>query len=184
MSIATTLTPADLLTMERPPNGKHYELSDSGELIIVGNAGPVHELTKGIVLRALIRVLPVEAGMVFSETQFAILRGARIPDVAFVSAPRLQLPGAPTWIAPDLAIEIISDSETAEASESRLQEYLAAGVQEVWQMYPKLALIRVHTPAGSTALHANDVITSPLLPGLTATVRDLFPPEPPATMEK
>lgn len=181
MGSVTALTPADLLTMGRPPGGKHYELADSGELIVVGNAGPLHELTKAEVLWHLITGVPRAMGKVFSETQFAVLRGARIPDVAFVSARRLNAPGAPTSIAPDLAVEIISDSETATATEQKLREYLAAGVQEVWQMHPELVLIRVHTPTGSRAYQAGDTIASPLLPGFSVMVRDLFPP---ATMEE
>lgn len=181
MGSVTALTPADLLTMGRPPGGKHYELADSGDLIVVGNAGPIHERTKSRLLRRLISAVPESVGAIYSESQFAILRGARIPDIAFVSSERDRLPGAPTSIAPDLAVEIISDSETATATEQKLREYLAAGVQEVWQMHPELLLIRVHTPAGSRAYQAGDVIASPLLPGFSATVRDLFPP---ATIEE
>jgi Uma2 family endonuclease len=43
------LTPSALLDLPKPPNGNHYELSD-GELIVVGNAGALHELIKASAL--------------------------------------------------------------------------------------------------------------------------------------
>jgi hypothetical protein len=43
--VATTLTPDSLLELPKPANGRHYELS-GGDLIVVGNAGALHELIK------------------------------------------------------------------------------------------------------------------------------------------
>ena len=119
-----------------------------------------------------------DVGLVYSETMFTIGRGARIPDVAFVSAATLkahpQEDGAIAF-APDLAIEVISESEPAEDAEQKVREYLTAGVQEVWQMYPKSRFIRVRTSAGYRDLYPSDVISTPVLPGFTAAVADLFP---------
>lgn len=175
MGSVTALTPADLLRMGRPPDGKHYELTGAGELIVVGNAGPVHELVKAEVLWYLITGVPRSVGRVFAETQFTILRGARIPDVALVLTGRLEEIDAPTSIAPDLAIEIISESEKAGEAELKLQEYLAGGVREVWQMYPELKLVRVHTPEGCSIYKGEETLTSRLLPAFSVKVCDLFP---------
>jgi len=176
--VKRTLTPADLLTMGRPPNGKHYELSGSGELIAAGNAGKKHELTKSRTASALFKWERPEVGVVFSETMFSVGEGARIPDVAFVSKARMDAhpeDDGPISFAPNLAIEVVSDSEPAEDAELKVREYLAAGVEEVWQMYPKGRFVRVRTSDGYRDLYPSDAISTPVLPGFNTPVGDLFP---------
>jgi hypothetical protein len=117
-----TLTPDALIELPRPPNGKHYELSD-GDLIVVGNAGALHELIKTTVFEILTEYrLRTRSGRAFAETQFALRSDcARIPDVAWVSEERLQqIPRSnqAIGIAPDVAIEIVSDSEQPKLNES------------------------------------------------------------------
>ena len=76
------LTADSLLSLPRPEGGRHYELSD-GELIVVGNAGSLHELIKAKLLEIFIAYrLRVAEGKVFSETQFTLRSDrVRIPDV-------------------------------------------------------------------------------------------------------
>ena len=174
----TTLTPADLIAMGRPPGAKHYELSSSGELIIVGNAGRRHEDTKAMTMEEITRALPRGVGRVYSETMFSVGDAARIPEVAFVSKAKLDAhpeQDGPIPFPPDLAIEVISESETADYAEEKAAEYLAGGVQEVWQMYPKRRLIRVRTSASTHDLQQNDTVSSALLPGFNVKVADVFP---------
>jgi hypothetical protein len=128
-----TLTPDALIELPRPPNGKHYELSD-GDLIVVGNAGALHELIKTTVFEILTEYrLRTRSGRAFAETQFALRSDcARIPDVAWVSEERLQqIPRTDRaiGIAPDVAIEIVSDSEQPNETERKLRDYLEAGVE-------------------------------------------------------
>src|ERR1700722_20253208 len=89
---ATTLTPDALLDLPKPANGKNYELSD-GDLILVGNAGALHELIKTTVFEILTEYrLKTRSGRAFSETQFTLRADrARIPDVAWVSSARAHL---------------------------------------------------------------------------------------------
>jgi len=131
------LTPADLMTLPAPANGRHYELSD-GELIVVGNSGFRRELIKSRVLRALF----AWAGQnpqwkVFAETQFTLgERTARIPNAAVVSAEKLALlveADVATDFAPNLAVEVVSVSESEWDAERKVSEYLEADVEEVWQ---------------------------------------------------
>ena len=177
-STRAALTPAELLTLPRPVNGRHYELSN-GEPIIVGNAGAKHERVKRQILKALFRYEErYSSGAVFSESQFTLNEGtARIPDVAFVGNVKLKsLPDAdvPIPFAPDLAIEVISASEPAADAETKVVEYLAAGVEEVWQVYPNERRVRVRRADGIWDLESTETLRTPVLPGFEVGVGSLF----------
>jgi Uma2 family endonuclease len=178
MGTKTAITPDDLLLLPRPENGKHYELSE-GELIIVGNAGARHERIKSTILTLLIVYLETyRIGRAFSESQFTMAGGgARIPDIAFVSQSKLALlPNEDIAIplAPDLAIGIISNSEMAARAEKKVQEYLASGVQEVWQVYPTDRFVRVRTAEGLRDLAEDQLLETPVPPGFQAKVQAFF----------
>ena len=172
-----TLTPDALLELPKPVNGKHYELSD-GDLIIVGNAGALHELIKTTVFEILTEYrLRTRSGRAFAETQFALRSDrARIPDVAWVSEERLQqIPRSnrAIGIAPDIAIEIVSDSEQPNETERRLRDYLEAGV-EVWQVFPALRSVTIWQGNQGFRLGADARITSERLRSFSVAVSDLF----------
>jgi Uma2 family endonuclease len=171
------ITPEALLLLPRPTQGKHYELSD-GELIVVGNAGALHELIKSRMFEILTEYrLRTKAGRAFAETQFTLRADrARIPDVAWVSESKLSLiPRANRAIpiAPDLAVEIISDSEAPEETEQRLRDFLEAGA-EVWQVFPALSSITVWRGNEGVRLANDDLLVSERLPGLTIPVSQVF----------
>ena len=175
---AIALTPADLVTMAVPASGRHYELND-GELILVGNAGARHERVKNRILAALMRYqFQYGNGVVFSESMFTLSEhSARIPDVAFVSnAKMVHLPDddSPIPFAPDLAVEVISTSESASEVETKARQYLDAGVAEVWQVYPGGRYVRVRTLAGSRVLEVGATLATPILAGFSVQVQDLF----------
>jgi Uma2 family endonuclease len=104
----------------------------------------------------------------------------RIPDVSFVSwkkfhAPRVLGKAVPALV-PDLAVEVLSESNTAAEMKRKLQEYFDAGAALVWIVEPKDRTVRVHTsPENSISLHENDVLDGgSVLPGFTIPIRDWF----------
>ncbi|MES1260399.1 MAG: Uma2 family endonuclease [Acidobacteriota bacterium] len=174
----TAVTPAELLKLPQPMNGRHYELS-AGQLIVAGNAGARHERVKQRILTALILwAAQHQTGSVFAESQFTLNEHtARIPDVAFVGPTKLALlPDAdvPIPFSPDLAVEIISESESAADAETKVQEYLVAGVAEVWQLYPREQRVRIRRSESIEDLASSQVLDTPILPGFRTPVRDLF----------
>ena len=103
--------------------------------------------------------------------------GARIPDVAFVSHGKLaSLPDEDIAIpfAPDLAIEIVSNSAIAARAERKVQEYLASGVQEIWQVYPTDRFVRIRTAEGSRDLSEEQLLETYVLPGFQVKVQAFF----------
>ena len=79
-------------------------------------------------------------------------------------------------VAPDLAIEVVSPSESAADIEEKVELMLEAGSQAVWVVYPKTRTVHVFVPGGSAAiLSTKDSLSAPgLLPDWSALVAKLF----------
>jgi Uma2 family endonuclease len=89
-------------------------------------------------------------GRVLSEGLFLLEPNApnnRRPDVAFVSYERwpreTPVPDDAWPVAADLAVEVISPTDRAEAALAKVKEYLDAGVRLVWVVYPALRVVHV-----------------------------------------
>ena len=106
----------------------------------------------------------------------------RMPNVAFISKGRVEsLAGVTFSVAPDLAVEVISPSETPSAIRNKIDEYLTAGTQQVWTVYPKDKVIDVWQLAddGSKNVRTVDVNGilngGDILPGFTLEAKRVFP---------
>jgi Uma2 family endonuclease len=101
----------------------------------------------------------------------------RIPDVSFVRWDHLpESYGAIPPIAPDLAVEILSDSNTPKEMERKLREYFEAGTQLVWYVDPKSRTVSVYThPDQHVVLHESQTLGGGnVLPGLEIPLQELF----------
>lgn len=100
------------------------------------------------------------------------------PDVSFLTHERVRAADPDGYFlgAPDLAVEIISPSESARDIERKIALLLAKGSAAVWVIYPDSRAIHIHTPdRKSVALGTDDVITLPaFLPGWELPVARLF----------
>ena len=103
----------------------------------------------------------------------------RRPDVAFVAADRAATipPEGHVRIAPDLAIEVISPTNTINVFEEKLSDYRSADVKLVWEVNPTLRYVRIHRPNRTTLLLEEDEILSGegVLPGFSVKVAELLP---------
>lgn len=118
-------------------------------------------------------------GIYSPNTTFQIGRNERLPDLAFVSTARIPEGGEPEgiWpVAPDLAIEVISPNDLWEKVQSKVQEYCAAGVRQVWLVSWQQRTVSLYdSPTRVTILTEEDTLTSEaLLPGFCCRVRDIF----------
>ena len=104
----------------------------------------------------------------------------RIPDVSFISWQRLperKVPREPIAdLAPDLAIEVISKSNTPEEMERKLHDYFAAEVRQVWYVYPVPREVRVYvSPRQRTVLDQQQTLDGgQLLRGFSLPLREFF----------
>ncbi len=104
----------------------------------------------------------------------------RIPDVAFISWDRLPDRKRPTQPIPkvnlDLAVEVLSKSNTKAEMNRKLLEYLDAGVLLVWLIDPRDRTIRVYRSATDvvTLTEADVLDGGDVLPGFRLPVAELF----------
>jgi Uma2 family endonuclease len=110
-----------------------------------------------------------------------LLRGlVRIPDVSFVSwerFPNRQLPDVPIPdLVPDLAVEVLSPSNTKAEMARKLREYFLSGTRLVWLVDPRKRTVRVYcSPERAKVLREGDVLDGgDVLPGLRIPLRQLF----------
>jgi Uma2 family endonuclease len=111
------------------------------------------------------------------EIAFALVR---IPDVSFVSWTRLpgrRLPADPIpHLVPNLAVEVISKSNTPKEMRRKLEEYFSAGVQLVWFVYPQTRTAEVYTAVEQVA-HVpatGSLVGGDVLPGFNLALKKLF----------
>lgn len=114
------------------------------------------------------------------STQQIALNLVRIPDVSFFSWARLpdgKLPDEPVpLLVPDLAVEVLSPSNSAAEMTRKIDEYFQAGVRLVWLVDPVARTIAVYTsPAEHVVLKESDELTGgAVLPGFVLPLKDLF----------
>jgi len=117
-------------------------------------------------------------GVAFTEAHFKLWPErddhARIPDVAFIVKERLPK----DWLhypamAPDLAVEVLSPTDSFEATMEKVDEYLRQGTQIVWVVITSTREVLVCTTKGKQTVA--DVLTAPdLLPGFELPVQTIF----------
>lgn len=104
----------------------------------------------------------------------------RIPDVAFTNWDRLPGRRGPTApvprMVPNLAVEVLSRSNTPGEMAVKREDYFSADVEIVWEIDPNARTVVVYaSPTRSTTLADTDTLTGGIvLPGFTLPLRDLF----------
>ncbi len=109
------------------------------------------------------------------------VRNTRIADLSFIR--RGRIPKNFNWSkpfsgAPDLAVEVISPTEPAEETLSKISDYLRFGTEQVWVVYPSQRQVYVHRsdqPDTVRVYKENDILEAEtLFPGLKIKISDLF----------
>lgn len=125
-------------------------------------------------------------GRVVAEMLFHLQpeRPRRRPDVAFVSYDRWprgrRVPRREAWnVVPDLAVEVVSESNSAAEVIGKIREYFEAGVARVWVVYPTERIVYDYESLAIVCgLGPGDVLDGgAILPGYRLPVADLFDDE-------
>jgi len=104
----------------------------------------------------------------------------RIPDVAYISRERLpggHLPQEPIPdLVPDLAVEVLSESNTDAEMLRKRREYFSAGVRLLWMIDPQTRTALVFTGVDVfTRFTENESLDGrDVLPGFTLSLHGLF----------
>jgi Uma2 family endonuclease len=156
-----------------------------GTLLMMSPASPVQGRYAARITAALVAYLDEhDLGEVYTaepgfKLQSAPQETVRCPDVAFVRRERIPHAAqqAGFWeLAPDLAVEIISPSETAAYVQEKVQDYLAAGTRIVWLVYPTTQTVIEYRGDGSIRQIGSDgsLEGGDVLPGLRYPLQRLF----------
>ncbi|GJG86532.1 hypothetical protein tb265_17130 [Gemmatimonadetes bacterium T265] len=178
-------TAEELLLM---PEGTHGEIVE-GVYVEMTAPGGVHGLVTMRVGRVVGNVIDERGlGAAFgAETAFRLKRDpdlVRCPDFAFVTAARLAavLRVGANEGAPDLAVEVVSPSNTATEVNGKLAEYFRYGARQVWLVDPATRTVAAHVVGQFPRfLGGDDVLDGgDLLPGFSTPVAAFFAGLPPA----
>lgn len=179
-----THTAQRLYTIEQLPGiPDAYEL-DAGELSFTT---PTHTPHGSVVMAATVAIGSYvnahRLGAAFGEqTGFILERNpdtVRAPDVAFVREDRLPPDGLePSYFegGPDLAVEVISESNRPGRMRRKIAQYFAAGSRLVWVIDPNQRTVAVYaSERESLLLHESDSLDGEdVLPGFQYPIAQLF----------
>lgn len=107
-------------------------------------------------------------------------RLVRIPDVSFLhwsQRPDRTIPDEPVpELHPDLAVEVLSDSNTAAEMRRKTSEYFESGASLVWLIDPKKRLATVYSSPteAKTIPESGSLDGGDVLPGFEAPLKKLF----------
>jgi Uma2 family endonuclease len=181
MSTATSskITHDDLLKM--PEDNRLREIID-GELIVSPSPFVVHQR----ILRELARLIGnylelYPLGELFVAPLDTVLAQDQVlqPDVLYVSKERAAIVGRWIFGAPDLAVEIISDSSRRRDEVRKRELYEQYGVAEYWIVDPEADHVTLYRRSGSKygeGIVVRATLTTPLLPGLEIDLAKVFAP--------
>ena len=181
----TLLTADEFYRLYSHKDGR-YELVN-GEVVAMVPSNWVHggvALNIGSAMLTFVRrnnlgAVRVESGYRLSTSPDTV----RGPDVSFVTTSRVPVEGDRVSLfpgAPDIAVEVVSPSNTASQVERKAGEYLAAGSQRVWVVYPATPSagrrVVIHHSDGATVTYTGDDVIGDeeLLPGFSLPLSEIF----------
>ena len=180
MGAAKTLLTAEQFDNYPFEEDKRYEL-DEGELIEMTR--PAYKHNRVLVrltakLFAFFENHPI-GEVLNSENLYALAPlTRRSPDVAVILGDhREELRNAKVIpIIPDIAVEVLSPSETSRMINRKLRQYFQAGVKEVWLVDPETSEVEIWTGPSlpEHTLVPGESLNSALLPGFALRLDDLF----------
>lgn len=119
------------------------------------------------------RVTGSDGGYIIGDDRY-------IPDVAFIKWERQPNSSRQAYNPnpPDLAVEVLSPTDSETSIRIKIANYLAANVV-VWVVQPETKVVEVYQPGNAVRIcRASDTITAgDILPGFEAKVSDFFPPQ-------
>ncbi len=180
MRISTKFSYEDLQHI--PPDRNRYEIVD-GELFVTPSPITIHQRIVGNLYGHLWNhVRKHRLGEVFVAPLDVVFTQSTVlePDLIFVSQSRLKIIGEKNLSgAPDLVVEVLSESTARLDREIKPKQYALYGVSEYWRVDPQEKMVEVfRLKEGAYELAARpgfaDTLTSPLFPGLSLPVSSLW----------
>lgn len=167
-----------------PDDGKRHELID-GEHFMTPAPSTKHQRISRELLIAIGKFLESHPiGEVFDAPSDVILSDLDVvqPDLFFISSARASIITEKNIQgAPDLVIEILSETSRKTDEIIKRKLYERSGVSEYWIVDPELETVKFYRRAESAftrpaeiSREANDLLTTPLLPAFKLPLSEIF----------
>jgi len=167
-----------------PDDGRRYEIIE-GVLYVTAAPNFDHQYTVGEIFAALrTYVRERQLGIVISapfEVNLPDIAQPVQPDVLFIAAERTPRPGAEGFTgAPDLIVEVLSQSTARTDRLVKFGAYERAGVREYWLVDPRTHSVEVYSLSEEDTYEMagqytpGETVKSAMLSDLALPVNDLF----------
>jgi Uma2 family endonuclease len=169
-----------------PEDGNRHELI-GGQHCVTPAPGTRHQRISGRLfglLYVFLRQQPL--GEIFSAPYDVVLSPTDItqPDLLFISTARSSILGEQrVQGAPDLVVEIVSESSRRTDEVFKRNLYERAGVGEYWLLDPEIETVKIYrrTAEGEgfgrpeiLLSDLEDQLSTPLLPGFSVALKEIF----------
>ena len=149
----------------------------AGEIVQIAHTSKWHDITKNWIGRILFRYLDVNPGQGLTaliEAAFVVTQHDTFaPDVAVLRTERLAEEGRLINGAPEIAIEVVSPTDTAIRIRRKIRAYPENGALSVWIFYDDSST-SVHTSSQVRELSGEQTLEDPLLPGFSVSASTFF----------
>ena len=150
-----------------------------GELVPMSPTSGEHgKISVNLILPLALYVRENQLGDIYvSETGFRVGERVLVPDIAFLSTDHIPADLSKVFlIPPDLAVEIVSPTDSLHRVEEKAFTYLEAGTQLVWVLKPRSMTVDVYrSETDITLLTRNDTLTGEeVVKGFSCQVAELF----------
>ena len=170
-----------------PDDGYKHEIVN-GELVMSPKNNFEHERLVGRLFYALetfVRAQKNGAVLTSNLGYWMRSRNCRAPDISFIANDRLRKHGFNLRTrkffpeAPDLAVEVVSASNTRSEIDDRLRDLFSSGTQLAWIIHPDEQFVEVcHSPWDRKMIGpGGELDGEQLLPGFRYEIDQLFAPE-------
>jgi len=180
MATATMMTSAEFLARpdEFDQNGNRIkEELIGGEIVRMASPSKNHDRQKNLIARIVSRYLdaiPQPSVDVLVEISFEVSKHDELtPDVSVIRIERFHEEGRVLKGAPEIAVEVVSPTDTADKIREKIAAYLGNGASSVWIFY-RDGTVAVHTAASVRELKRDQPLEDPLLPGFSTPVNTFY----------
>lgn len=186
-NIAVALSNTKLLTYDdyvalTPPDSGNYELHH-GKLVYMASPTPDHQdVVTELCARMRLFASSRKLGKVFAAPLDVVFTPTDIlqPDILFIATEHLHIIGDKKIEgAPDLVVEVLSDSNKPREQRYKKEIYETHGVREYWMINPEKDSVTIFVNTSGELVAAgvfkkNDVVSSEILPGFSIRVSEIL----------